>query len=49
LIDDMLPQPNWPDGHAEKAGRLIQTLERDTRFHPVKLSWATGLMLLTRR
>lgn len=49
LIDDMLPQPNWPDGHAEKVTALIQTLEQDTRFYLVKLSWATGLILLTRR
>ncbi len=49
LIDDMLPQPNWPDGHAEKAVALVQTLEQDTRFSLVKLNWATGLLLLTRR
>ncbi|MBC8154817.1 MAG: class I SAM-dependent methyltransferase [Bacteroidetes bacterium] len=49
VVDDMLPQPNWPDGHAEKVAGLIQTLEQDTRFHLVKLSWASGLMLLARR
>lgn len=49
LIDDMLPQPNWPDGHAEKAAALVQTLEQDARFSIVKLSWATGLILLARR
>lgn len=48
LIDDMLPQPNWPDGHAEKVLALVKTLEQDTRFQAVKMSWATGLMLLTR-
>ena len=49
LIDDMLPQPNWPDGHAEKVLALVATLEQDTRFHVVKLNWATGLMLLTKK
>jgi hypothetical protein len=23
VIDDMLPQPNWPEGHAAKAEVLI--------------------------
>jgi predicted O-methyltransferase YrrM len=23
IIDDMLPQPNWPDGHAEKVTKLV--------------------------
>ncbi len=49
LIDDMLPQPNWPDGHADKVASLIATLEQDNRFALVKLSWASGLILLTRR
>ncbi len=26
IIDDMLPQPNWPEGHAEKIPVLIQAL-----------------------
>ena len=24
VIDDLLPQPNWPDGHAPKVPALIQ-------------------------
>ncbi|MFM7428760.1 MAG: O-methyltransferase [Flammeovirgaceae bacterium] len=27
IVDDMLPQPNWPEGHQEKASRLIDCLE----------------------
>jgi predicted O-methyltransferase YrrM len=27
IIDDMLPQQNWPEGHAEKATQLIADLE----------------------
>jgi len=26
IIDDMLPQPNWPDGHEQKAGELRSRL-----------------------
>jgi predicted O-methyltransferase YrrM len=49
IVDDMSPQPNWPDGHAEKAARLIETLERRSDFHLTKLSWASGLILATRK
>ena len=49
VIDDMLPQPNWPDGHAEKVTRLISTLEQRNDFWISKLSWASGVIVATRR
>ena len=27
VIDDLLPQPNWPEGHAAKAASLVADLE----------------------
>lgn len=48
LIDDLLPQPNWPDGHAAKVSALIEDLERREGFLATKLSWASGLMILAR-
>ncbi len=32
VIDDMLPQPNWPDDHAPKVAELIAALERRARI-----------------
>jgi predicted O-methyltransferase YrrM len=49
LIDDLLPQPNWPDGHAPKVPALIESLERRPAFTTVRLAWASGLMLVVRR
>lgn len=49
VIDDMLPQPNWPEGHAEKAANLIATLEQLREFHVTKLSWASGVVIATKR
>lgn len=49
FIDDMLPQPNWPEGHAPKVPALIETLENRPEFTTVKLSWASGLMLVVRK
>src|SRR5262245_39837941 len=45
LIDDLLPQPNWPEGHAPKVPLLIEDLERRSEFSSVKLAWASGLMI----
>jgi hypothetical protein len=48
LIDDLLPQPNWPEGHGENVAWLIAHLEDQQGFTRVKLSWASGLMILVR-
>src|SRR5262249_50586006 len=32
VIDDLLPQPNWPEGHAPKVPALIGDLERRAQF-----------------
>jgi predicted O-methyltransferase YrrM len=49
LIDDMLPQPNWPDGHAEKASLLIKNLESRNDLHVCKLDWATGIVIAVKK
>jgi predicted O-methyltransferase YrrM len=49
LIDDMLPQPNWPDGHANHVAALLATLEGLHGHRTSKLSWSTGLVLCVRR
>ncbi len=48
VVDDLLPQPNWPEGHAPKVPALIEALERLPEFTTVKLAWASGLMLVVR-
>jgi predicted O-methyltransferase YrrM len=48
VIDDLLPQANWPEGHAAKVPALIEAIERRKGFVTVKLSWASGLMLAVR-
>jgi predicted O-methyltransferase YrrM len=48
VIDDLLPQPNWPEGHASKVPALISDLERRDGFATVKVAWASGLMLAVR-
>ncbi len=49
LIDDMLPQPNWPQGHAEKVPILMEQLANHRGFAVVPLAWATGLVIAVKR
>ncbi len=49
VIDDMLPQPNWPAGHDKKADDLTQHLEARTDIQLVKMAWSTGVMLVVKR
>ena len=49
VIDDLLPQPNWPEGHAPKVPVLIDDIERRAEFTTVRLAWASSLMLVARR
>jgi len=48
IIDDLLPQPNWPDGHGEKVDNLMYRLSADPRFAMLPMIWATGVAILTR-
>jgi predicted O-methyltransferase YrrM len=48
FIDDLLPQPNWPEGHAPKVPVLIDEIERRDGFVTVRLAWGSGLMLVVR-
>jgi len=49
IIDDMLPQPNWPDGHHEKAIKLLEDLERREDLVLMKQCWATGIVVAVRK
>ena len=49
VIDDMLPQANWPAGHEVKAATLIATLEQRVDLIITKLNWASGLIVATKR
>jgi predicted O-methyltransferase YrrM len=45
IIDDMLPQPNWPEGHAEKVTNLVTILEERKDLVLTKQIWATGIII----
>ena len=49
VIDDLLPQANWPDGHAAKVDALIADLARRADLAIVRMAWASGLILAVRQ
>ena len=49
VVDDLLPQSNWPDGHAPKVPLLIDAIESRADFTSVRLAWASGLMIVVRK
>ncbi|MCB0994077.1 MAG: class I SAM-dependent methyltransferase [Acidimicrobiales bacterium] len=48
VIDDMLPQPNWPDGHASKVAELLDLLDARTDLTLTRMNWSSGVVLAVR-
>ena len=40
LVDDLLPQESWPEGHAPKVPALIADLAQRRGFVSTQFSWA---------
>lgn len=49
VIDDMLPQPNWPQGHAEKVNDFIDGLEKRKDLVLTKMNWSTGIIMAVKK
>ena len=49
VIDDLLPQSNWPEGHAEKVPVLIERLAANSSFEVLPLVWASGVVVAVRK
>jgi predicted O-methyltransferase YrrM len=49
IVDDMLPQPNWPEGHHDKAVNLVNVLENRTDLTLTKQVWATGIIVAVKK
>jgi predicted O-methyltransferase YrrM len=49
VIDDLLPQPNWPEGHGEKIPPLIERLAAHGDFQIVPMTWASGIVLAVKK
>ena len=48
VIDDMLPQPNWPQGHQARVDALVRDLQTRPDLTLAALGWASGLLVAAR-
>lgn len=48
LVDDLLPQPGWPDEHLASVDRLLGELTDRPGFRTVRMAWASGLLMAVR-
>ncbi len=48
VVDDLLPQPNWPDGHQLKVDALLAAIDTRPDYVATYLSWATGILIASR-
>jgi predicted O-methyltransferase YrrM len=49
VIDDMLPQPNWPEGHTQRVPLLMEQLFARQDFRILPMAWASGVILAVRK
>ena len=48
VIDDLDPQPNWPEGHGAKVAALEADLSRRAGLQFARLGWASGIGIAVR-
>ena len=49
VIDDMRPQPNWPEGHGERVKDFIAKLESRMDLEITKMNWSTGIIIAVKK
>jgi predicted O-methyltransferase YrrM len=49
VIDDLIPQADWPAEHTSRIEPLLSRIERTPGLASVRLAWASGLALVARR
>jgi predicted O-methyltransferase YrrM len=45
VVDDMMPQANWPEGHVERVASFMNHLENRNDIVLTKLNWSTGIII----
>ncbi len=48
VVDDMLPQNNWPEGHAAKVQKFLTELDLRNDCRIAKMCWSSGIVLAVR-
>jgi predicted O-methyltransferase YrrM len=45
IIDDLLPQPSWPEGHAPRVPLLIEKLMKRDDLTCTSMEWSSGILI----
>jgi predicted O-methyltransferase YrrM len=48
VVDDLLPQANWPAGHQSKVDAFVADMARREAIRVASLDWASGILIATR-
>lgn len=48
IVDDLLPQSNWPQDHQPNVDRLVERLLSNPSLQTLKLNWSSGLFFARR-
>jgi len=49
MVDDLLPQPNWPEGHQKKVNDFLTFMESQPQFITTQLTLSTGVLLAVKK
>ncbi|QKY68719.1 O-methyltransferase [Lentibacillus sp. CBA3610] len=49
IVDDLLPQKDWPEEHGEKIKDFIAYLDTKNELSITRLNWSTGLIIATKK
>lgn len=48
VMDDLLPQPNWPEGHVSRVEPLLTSIQQRPDFRLLRMAWASGIAIAVR-
>ncbi|MCH1518430.1 MAG: class I SAM-dependent methyltransferase [Flavobacteriaceae bacterium] len=49
MVDDLLPQSNWPEGHQKKVNDFLTFMESQPQFITTQLTLSTGVLLAVKK
>ncbi len=49
LVDDLLPQPNWPPNHGASVEQLVEELQNRVDLWITQVEWSSGLLVAVKK
>ena len=49
VVDDLLPQPNWPPNHGTSVAQLVVDLQNRVDLWITQLDWSSGLLIAVKK